>query len=79
MHTQPWPEAREDIDRTSDVEIAVQVDGRLRGVIVVSGNPPRDEVIAAARDRVPAAPSVQATGRVVFVPGRVVNFVSKTG
>ena len=75
VHTQPWPTA-DAATSDADVEIAVQVDGRLRGVITVAQNTAEEDVIAVARSSVAAAPRDEATRRVIVVPGRVVNFVS---
>jgi len=75
VHTQPWPIA--DGASPDEVEIAVQVDGKLRGVIVVADRATEADVSGAARARVEAVPGASEVDRVVFVPGRVINFVSK--
>lgn len=76
VHDQPWPDPPERDDVDVAVEIAVQVDGRLRGVITVAGEATEAAIVALARSEVDAAPGEDATRRVIVVPGRVVNFVT---
>ena len=61
------------------VKIAVQVNGRLRGVATVSAEATRDDVIAAARANENVARFLDEAeeSRVIHVPGRLVNFVLK--
>lgn len=76
VHTQAWPEPRIAIDG-ADVEIAVQVDGRLRGVITTDAGACRDAVVTLAREEVETVPEEAQVARVIYVPGKVVNFVSR--
>jgi leucyl-tRNA synthetase len=59
------------------VEVPVQVNGKLRGVITVPADADAEALEAAARadDRVAAALEGRETRRVVTVSGRLVNFV----
>jgi leucyl-tRNA synthetase len=74
---QPWPAADPALLEREQVEIAVQVNGKLRDRVQAPAGAPREALIDLAR----AAPNVQAhvDGRevlkVVVVPGRLVNFV----
>ncbi|MDE0680749.1 MAG: leucine--tRNA ligase [Gammaproteobacteria bacterium] len=73
----PWPEAREEWLKEETVEIAVQINGKLRASIRVAAGAERDDVLAAARgnERVAAHLAEIPILREVYVPGRVVNFV----
>ena len=73
----PWPEASEEWLREDTVEIAVQINGKLRASIQVQADAGRDAVLAAAREneRVAAHLAEAPVRREVYVPGRVVNFV----
>ncbi len=76
VHTQPWPEATtSNTDGTQ--ELAVQVDGRLRGRLTLSRSATSDDAAALARTEIAAVPSKDATERIVYVSGRVINFVSR--
>jgi leucyl-tRNA synthetase len=71
-----WPAYDEALAREDSVQLAVQVNGRLRGTVTV----PRDADQAAALAAALAEPQIArfATGpsrKVVFVPGRLLNIV----
>jgi leucyl-tRNA synthetase len=74
---EPWPEAEQDLLVSDEVEIAIQVNGKLRDTMEVPASTAPDDLKALARSR----PRVQAhlDGRSVVkevvVPGRLVNFV----
>ncbi len=72
----PWPEADEDKMVLDTVEIAVQVNGRLRGTVEVAAGASEEEIEAIARDN-PRVASYLTDGvrRVIVVPGKLVNFV----
>jgi leucyl-tRNA synthetase len=78
VHTSSWPEVDEQGLKTATMGIVVQVNSRVRGHIEV----PTDLPVAEIQRRAMAAPSVaRAThdlhiGRVVYVPGRLVNIVA---
>ncbi|MFW5896951.1 MAG: class I tRNA ligase family protein, partial [Bacillota bacterium] len=71
-----WPRADPDKMVTELVEIAVQVNGRLRGTVEVPAGAGEEEIEAAARedDRV-ASYLEDGVRRVIVVPGRLINFV----
>ncbi|HYE95408.1 MAG TPA: class I tRNA ligase family protein, partial [Rubricoccaceae bacterium] len=74
---EPWPAYDEALVAAEALEIAVQVNGKLRGTITVPADAPKEAVLAAAK----AEPNVQRhldglpVRKEVFVPGRLVNFV----
>ena len=59
------------------LEFAVQADGRLRGVITTDDGAPKNEVVALARKEIETVPGQAETVRVIYVPGKVVNFVTR--
>ncbi len=73
----PWPEHDPELLRASSVQLAVQVNGRLRGTVEVSADADQEAVVAAARteDNVRRFLEDVEVRRVVHVPGRLVNFV----
>jgi len=71
-----WPEYDEARTVESTVEIAVQINGKVRATLTIDKNEDKDTVIAKAKETV----SEKLTGTVVkeiFVPGRLVNIVQK--
>ncbi len=79
IHHQPWPQWDEAALVKSEVEIAVQVAGKIRGRIMV----PADMTKEQAEAELPNHPDVQkilagkTVMKVIFVPGRLVNFIAK--
>jgi leucyl-tRNA synthetase len=76
VHDQPWPTADPALLVRDEVEVPVQVNGRLRGRVLVPAGTSAEDLEAAAR----AEESVQAhlTGeiiKVIVVPDRMVNLV----
>ena len=77
VHTQPWPQHDARLLEQNEVEIAVQVDGKLRGTINVAPDAPVSAVRDIARRQVMSLPAVEETN-VIYVPGRVINFVTQS-
>ncbi|HYY97607.1 MAG TPA: leucine--tRNA ligase, partial [Pyrinomonadaceae bacterium] len=72
-----WPAFDEALARKEEVEIAVQVNGRLRGRVSVAASASEDETreAALADERVRAWTEGKQIVKTVVVPGRLVNVV----
>ncbi|KPJ82766.1 MAG: leucine--tRNA ligase [Gemmatimonas sp. SG8_23] len=72
-----WPEHDPDKAVEAAVEIAVQVNGKLRATITVEKDAPEADVVAAARaeENVGRHLEGKTERRVIHVPDRLVNFV----
>ena len=77
VHTQPWPEFDPEQAKADEVELAVQVNGKVKAKITVAADAPEDDVRAAALSAVEAALGGKDVKKVVVVPGRLVNIVAK--
>ncbi|MGC8873585.1 MAG: leucine--tRNA ligase [Chloroflexia bacterium] len=77
VHTQSWPTYDEELASLEEVEIAVQVNGKVRGQLRIPSDLPEEQVRqrALALERVQPYLSGQEIVRVVVVPGRLVNIV----
>jgi len=77
VHVAPWPEPVGDAS-TDEVDLVVQVDGRVRDRVTVPSGLDRDGTVAAAlaRPKVARALDGRAAVRFVHVPDRLVNFVT---
>jgi leucyl-tRNA synthetase len=75
VHTQPWPEVEAVPEQAATIELAVQVDGRMRDRISVPADAAEQDVVRAAlaSARVQAALGGAEPSRVVVVPGRLVS------
>ncbi|HWP03663.1 MAG TPA: leucine--tRNA ligase [Gemmatimonadaceae bacterium] len=72
-----WPVYDPELAREEQVEVAVQVNGRLRGTVTVDSNADEALVLAVALSDPNIARHVAGTPkRVVFVPGRLLNVVT---
>mgnify|MGYP006291351591 FL=1 len=73
-----WPEWDEEVLKKDVVEIAVQVNGAVRGTVEVAPDAPEDEALAAAKEEPNVARHLdgQTIRREIYVPGRIINFVA---
>ena len=73
----PWPEALDEALRQDEVEVMVQVNGKLRGAIRVAADAPRSQIEQAALASEAAERFMEGrpARKVVVVPGRLVNIV----
>ncbi len=78
VHTQPWPEPDPAAFVGEQVEIVVEVDGRVRGTVNVPVDAGKDAVLAAVRATDLPVPEEPAIAQVVYVENRLVNFVTHT-
>jgi leucyl-tRNA synthetase len=74
----PWPVVDPAWLAVEEVTITVQVNGKLRGTVVVRKDAPQGEVTehALALPAVTAAIGAKPPRKVIFVPNRIVNFVA---
>ncbi len=79
LHHQPWPTWDEKYLQNDTVEIAVQVNGKIRGKLMV----PVDMTREQAQETLPALDEVKVMlggkqiVKLIFVPGRLLNLVVK--
>ena len=76
VYQQTWPEFDEAKTVESSVEIAVQINGKVKGTLGTQKDDPKDQVIAKAKEVI----ADKLTGNIVkeiYVPGRLVNIVMK--
>lgn len=72
-----WPAYDERWLRDDEVEIAIQINGRLRGRVLISAGADETTAVAAALVQLDAAPWLegQQIKKRIYVPGRLLNFV----
>jgi leucyl-tRNA synthetase len=72
-----WPALDERFLQADSMELAVQVNGKVRGTIQIAADASKADVLAAARleDNVARYLEGKTMRREVYVPGRIVNFV----
>jgi leucyl-tRNA synthetase len=60
-----------------ELTVAVQVNGKLRGTILVTAGAGEDIAIPLAKEAVAGTIGAQTIVKQIYVPGRIVNFVVK--
>ncbi|MBQ7465334.1 MAG: leucine--tRNA ligase [Oscillospiraceae bacterium] len=75
----PWPEYDESKTVDAQVEMAVQVNGKLRGTVIVDTDSDEDAVKAAAleSDRVKKATEGMSVVKTIFVKNKLINLIVK--
>ena len=76
LYQTSWPTYEEAKTVESEVEIAVQVNGKVRATIKIAADISKEDAVAAGK----AAVADKLTGQIVkeiYVPGRLVNIVQK--
>ena len=71
-----WPKADEEAMKDDEVNVAVQINGKVRAVIQLPADISKDEALAAGREALRG----KLTGNIVkeiYVPGKIVNIVMK--
>jgi leucyl-tRNA synthetase len=73
-----WPQFSEDLARENEVEVVVQINGRVRGKVKVSAGATQDDVVALAKQDAGAAPHLagKRITKIIFVPDKLVNLVA---
>ena len=75
----PWPKYDPALAAEDEIEIPVQVNGKLRGLVVVSANATEDQIkqTALANEKVAATLAGKQIAKVIVVPKKLVNIVVK--
>ncbi len=79
LNEQKWPEYDESKCVENTVEIAVQVNGKLKARVTIAADATKDEAIEAAKtqDNAKAAMEGKTIVKEIYVPGKIVNIVVK--
>ncbi len=79
MVTAPWPEYDEAKTVDKEIEIPVQICGKLRSVLKISADADKETILAAAKSDPKILPYTEGKTVVkeIFVPGKMVNLIVK--
>ena len=79
LSLQPWPQYEESKTVDAQTEIGVQINGKLRGTVIIPTDAQKEEVFAIAKadTRIASLTEGKTFVKEIYVPGRVVNFVVK--
>jgi leucyl-tRNA synthetase len=72
-----WPKFDEALAHEEEIEVPVQINGKLRGLIRVPVDASREALEAAARgdEKIRTALAGKTVVKVIVVPGKLINFV----
>lgn len=71
-----WPEYDETMTKKDELEIPVQVNGKVKGTIEVAADADKEAVLSAGREFI-AAKINGSIVKEIYVPGKILNFVVK--
>ena len=76
LYQTAWPEYDEAKTIEDTIEVAVQINGKMKATVTISKDASKEDAIAAGKEALGA----KLTGTIVkeiYVPGRIINIVAK--
>ena len=77
VHKESWPEFDPNAAKASEVELAVQVNGKVKAKITVASDAAEDAIRETALEAIADATAGKDIKKVIVIPGRLVNVVAK--
>ena len=77
VHKEAWPEFDPNAAKASEVELAVQVNGKVKAKITVASDAAEDAIRETALESIADATAGKDVKKVIVIPGRLVNVVAK--
>ncbi len=77
VHTQPWPTFDASLAKADEIELAVQINGKVKSKITVAADATEEAVCTLARQAVSRSLEGRDVKKVIYVAGRLVNIVAK--
>ena len=77
VHKEAWPEFDPNAAKASEVELAVQVNGKVKAKITVASDAAEDTIRETALEAIADATAGKDIKKVIVIPGRLVNVVAK--
>ena len=77
IHQQPWPEVDEDAAKEEEIELVIQVNGKIRDKITVPVDIHEEKAkeLAMRQENVQKHLEGKKPRKVIYVPGRIINIV----
>ena len=77
VHKEAWPDFDPNAAKASEVELAVQVNGKVKAKITVASDAAEDTIRETALKAIADATAGKDIKKVIVIPGRLVNVVAK--
>jgi len=81
FETSQWPEYDTNIVQESTIEIPIQINGKVRDIIIIEKDAPKDEAIKKAKSSEVIKSYIEGNSiyKEIYIPQKVINFVVKHG
>jgi leucyl-tRNA synthetase len=78
LSAEAWPQFSEELARENEVEVVIQINGRVRGKLKVPAGAAQDEVVALTKADAGAATHLanKEIKKIIFVPDKLINLVA---
>lgn len=77
VHHQAWPDFDSEAAKADEVELAVQINGKVKARIMVATDADEESIRQAALEAAASATEGKDIKKVIVIPGRLVNIVAK--
>ena len=79
LNAAKWPEFDEEKCKDSEIEIVIQLSGKIKAKLMIAADASKEEVLAAAKkqEKVSAELEGKQIIKEIYVPGKLVNIVAK--
>ena len=79
LSTHEWPKFDEEKTKDNEIEIAVQICGKLKGTITITPDTTKEEVLALALsdEKIKSLLDGKTVVKEIYIPGKIVNIVAK--
>ncbi|MCL2217294.1 MAG: leucine--tRNA ligase [Defluviitaleaceae bacterium] len=77
VFAQSWPTCDESKLKSDTIEIALQINGKLRGNLTIPANVDKDTALALAKEQLADRLADAEIIKSIYVPGKIANFVVK--
>ncbi|MGI6105395.1 MAG: leucine--tRNA ligase [Raoultibacter sp.] len=77
IHQQSWPSFDPELAKADEVELAVQVNGKVKARITVAADANEEQITQIAHEAIASALDNQEIKKTIVIPGRLVNIVAK--
>ena len=72
-----WPKADESKMVQNEIEIALQIGGKLRGTMMINRDAAKETVLAQAKEALASRLDGKTIVKEIYVPGKIVNLIIK--
>ena len=79
LSTHEWPKFDEEKTKDNEIEIAVQICGKLKGTITITPDTTKEEALALALadEKIKSLLDGKTVVKEIYIPGKIVNIVVK--